>query len=63
MSVPGGCRRVKHSHDLLSFQFDGMFVVSGSLDTSIRVWDAETGRDTDHSVQSRHEFKLIKLIY
>ena len=24
-------------------QFDGVHVVSGSLDTSIRVWDAETG--------------------
>lgn len=24
-------------------QFDGIHVVSGSLDTSIRVWDAETG--------------------
>lgn len=27
----------------VSWQFDGAFVVSGSLDTSIRVWDAETG--------------------
>lgn len=27
----------------VSWQFDGVFVVSGSLDTSIRVWDAETG--------------------
>ncbi|KAI3376042.1 hypothetical protein L3Q82_016578 [Scortum barcoo] len=34
---------VLHSFDLLSLQFDGVFVVSGSLDTSIRVWDAETG--------------------
>ena len=25
------------------FQFDGIHVVSGSLDTSIRVWDVETG--------------------
>lgn len=25
------------------FQFDGIHVVSGSLDTSIRVWDAITG--------------------
>lgn len=25
------------------FQFDGVHVVSGSLDTSIRVWDAESG--------------------
>lgn len=25
------------------FQFDGVHVVSGSLDTSIRVWDAITG--------------------
>ena len=24
-------------------QFDGVHVVSGSLDTSIRVWDVETG--------------------
>lgn len=24
-------------------QFDGIYVVSGSLDTSIRVWDVETG--------------------
>lgn len=27
----------------LYFQFDGVHVVSGSLDTSIRVWDVETG--------------------
>lgn len=26
-----------------SVQFDGIHVVSGSLDTSIRVWDVETG--------------------
>lgn len=26
-----------------TFQFDGLHVVSGSLDTSIRVWDVETG--------------------
>lgn len=26
-----------------TFQFDGVHVVSGSLDTSIRVWDVETG--------------------
>lgn len=26
-----------------SLQFDGVHVVSGSLDTSIRVWDVETG--------------------
>ena len=25
------------------FQFDGTHIVSGSLDTSIRVWDVETG--------------------
>lgn len=25
------------------FQFDGVHVVSGSLDTSIKVWDVETG--------------------
>jgi WD40 repeat protein len=30
--------------DLITcFQFDGIHVVSGSLDTSIRVWDVETG--------------------
>ena len=29
--------------DLYSLQFDGIHVVSGSLDTSIRVWDVETG--------------------
>ena len=28
---------------LPAFQFDGIHVVSGSLDTSIRVWDVETG--------------------
>lgn len=28
---------------LSAFQFDGIHVVSGSLDTSIRVWDVETG--------------------
>ena len=27
----------------MSPQFDGVHVVSGSLDTSIRVWDVETG--------------------
>lgn len=27
----------------LSLQFDGVHVVSGSLDTSIRVWEAATG--------------------
>ena len=27
----------------VSAQFDGVHVVSGSLDTSIRVWDVETG--------------------
>ena len=27
----------------MSAQFDGVHVVSGSLDTSIRVWDVETG--------------------
>lgn len=25
------------------FQFDGVHVVSGSLDTTIKVWDVETG--------------------
>ena len=29
----------------LSFpQFDGVHIVSGSLDTSIRVWNADTGQ-------------------
>ncbi|MGH0155306.1 UNVERIFIED_CONTAM: hypothetical protein FKN15_074846 [Acipenser sinensis] len=28
---------------VLDFDFDGIHVVSGSLDTSIRVWDVETG--------------------
>ncbi|XP_039677828.1 F-box/WD repeat-containing protein 7-like [Perca fluviatilis] len=32
-----------HTNRVYSLQFDGVFVVSGSLDTSIRVWDAETG--------------------
>lgn len=34
--------RNTHSHTHL--QFDGVHVVSGSLDTSIRVWDVETGQ-------------------
>ena len=29
---------------LLLLQFDGIHVVSGSLDTSIRVWDVKTGQ-------------------
>lgn len=29
--------------EFLFLQFDGLHVVSGSLDTSIRVWDVETG--------------------
>ena len=28
----------------LLLQFDGIHIVSGSLDTSIRVWDVETGQ-------------------
>ena len=28
---------------ILFVQFDGVHIVSGSLDTSIRVWDVETG--------------------
>ncbi|KAI5701559.1 hypothetical protein M8J76_017263 [Diaphorina citri] len=32
-----------HVPDLFGFQFDGVHVVSGSLDTSIRVWEAESG--------------------
>ncbi|XP_016430570.1 F-box/WD repeat-containing protein 7-like, partial [Sinocyclocheilus rhinocerous] len=39
--------RCMHLHekrlDPLLLQFDGIHVVSGSLDTSIRVWDVETG--------------------
>jgi len=34
-----GCKYVYHRY----LQFDGVHVVSGSLDTSIRVWDVETG--------------------
>ena len=33
-----------HSNRVYSLQFDGRFVVSGSLDTTIRVWDATTGQ-------------------
>uniref|UniRef100_A0A3B4FPD7 Uncharacterized protein n=1 Tax=Pundamilia nyererei TaxID=303518 RepID=A0A3B4FPD7_9CICH len=33
-----------HTNRVYSLQFDGVFVVSGSLDTSIKVWDPETGR-------------------
>lgn len=36
-------------------QFDGTFVVSGSLDTSIRVWDAETGK----MALSRHTTRCL----
>ena len=32
-----------HTNRVYSLQFDGIHVVSGSLDTSIRVWDVETG--------------------
>lgn len=32
------------SRSFVCFQFDGVHVVSGSLDTSIRVWDVETGQ-------------------
>ena len=32
-----------HTNRVYSLQFDGVHVVSGSLDTSIRVWDVETG--------------------
>ena len=32
-----------HTNRVYSLQFDGAHVVSGSLDTSIRVWDVETG--------------------
>lgn len=28
---------------MFAYQFDGVHVVSGSLDTSIRVWEVETG--------------------
>lgn len=30
-------------HYLILLQFDGIHVVSGSLDTSIRVWEVESG--------------------
>merc|ERR1712112_332566 len=32
-----------HTNRVYSLQFDGVHVVSGSLDTSIRVWDVESG--------------------
>ena len=32
-----------HFHQIYSVVFDGVRVVSGGLDTSVRVWDAETG--------------------
>uniref|UniRef100_A0A4W5KT87 Uncharacterized protein n=1 Tax=Hucho hucho TaxID=62062 RepID=A0A4W5KT87_9TELE len=32
-----------HTNRVYSLQFDGAYVVSGSLDTSIRVWDVVTG--------------------
>nr|XP_054755417.1 F-box/WD repeat-containing protein 7-like [Lytechinus pictus] len=32
-----------HTNRVYSLQFDGTHIVSGSLDTSIRVWDADTG--------------------
>ncbi len=32
-----------HMQLIFYFKFDGIHVVSGSLDTSIRVWDVETG--------------------
>lgn len=37
------CIMTKKLHCICFPQFDGIHVVSGSLDTSIRVWDAETG--------------------
>ena len=45
-------------------QFDGVFVVSGSLDTSIRVWDADTGTNVNLGFYRRiseklHSFFLI----
>lgn len=38
-----GKRLAEKNWIFISIQFDGIHVVSGSLDTSIRVWDAETG--------------------
>ena len=32
-----------HTNRVYSLQFDGRHVVSGSLDTSIRVWDVDSG--------------------
>lgn len=40
---PNQASRRRSAPLVFSPQFDGVFVVSGSLDTSIRVWDAETG--------------------
>lgn len=42
---------------ILFLQFDGVFVVSGSLDTSIRVWDAETGTIAPF----QHEHRTLRL--
>lgn len=33
-----------HTNRVYSLQFDGKYIVSGSLDTSIRVWDALSGK-------------------
>ena len=32
-----------HTNRVYSLQFDGKHIVSGSLDTSIRVWDVDNG--------------------
>lgn len=32
-----------HFHQIYSVAFDGVRIASGGLDTTVRVWDAETG--------------------
>ena len=43
------------------FQFDGVHVVSGSLDTSIRVWDVETGT-CKHALMGHQSLTSGKII-
>lgn len=32
-----------HFHQIYSVAFDGTYIASGGLDTTVRVWDANTG--------------------